>query len=113
MVFVDNNKTAIKVTKNNIKSLGINNAEVLFKNDFVALEEFKQEKRVFDIIFLDPPYKQGKYEELVAYFLDNGLLGKNGIIVMESDRDIAVNEALFTNVRKYKYGEIKVVILWR
>ena len=113
MVFVDNNKIAIETTKNNIKSLGITNAEVLFKNDFTALEQFKSEKRVFDVIFLDPPYKQGKYEELVSYLLDNNLINKNGIIVMESDRDIDIDESLFKNVRKYKYGEIKVVILWR
>ena len=64
MVFVDNNKLAIETTKKNINSLGITNAEIFFKNDFDALEIFKKENRVFDIVFLDPPYKAGKYEEL-------------------------------------------------
>ncbi len=113
MVFVDNNKTAIDVTKNNLKSLGILNADVLFKNDFAALEQFKNENRVFDIVFLDPPYKEGKYEELVSYLLDNGLLANHGVMVLESDRDIKIDETLFNNVRRYKYGEIKVMILWR
>lgn len=113
MVFVDNNKTAIEVTKNNLKSLDILNAEVLFKNDFAALEQFKNENRVFDIVFLDPPYKEGKYEEIVSYLLDNCLFANHGVMVLESDRDIKIDESLFNNVRRYKYGEIKVMILWR
>ena len=113
MTFVDNNKLAIETTKKNIASLGILNAEVIFKNDFDALDLFKNENRVFDIIFLDPPYKEGKYEELVSYFLNNKLISNNGIIVMESDRDIIIDESQFNKVRYYKYGQIKVVIMWR
>ena len=113
MVFVDNNKLAIETTKKNINSLGITNAEIVFKNDFDALEIFKKDNRVFDIVFLDPPYKAGKYEELVYYFLNNNLISNNGIIVMESDRDIELDESLFREVRHYKYGPIKVVIMWR
>lgn len=113
MVFVDNNKLAIDTTKKNINSLGIKNAEIIFKNDFDALEIFKKDNRVFDIVFLDPPYKEGKYEELVSYFLNNNLISNNGIIVMESDRDIKLDESLFREVRHYKYGPIKVVIMWR
>ena len=113
MTFVDNNKLAIDTTKKNINCLGITNAEVVFKNDFDALELFKRENRLFDIIFLDPPYKEGKYEELVSYFLNNKLISNNGIIVMESDRDIELDESLFREVRHYKYGPIKVVIMWR
>ena len=113
MTFVDNNKLAIDTTKKNINSLGIINAEIIFKNDFDALEIFNKENRVFDIVFLDPPYKMGKYEELVSCFLNNNLISNNGIIVMESDRDIELDESLFREVRHYKYGPIKVVIMWR
>lgn len=113
MTFVDINKTAIEVTKKNISSLKISNAEVLFQDDMTAINSFTKNKRQFDIVFLDPPYKEGKYEELVELFLKNDLLSEHGIIVMESDRDININESLFTKIRKYKYGEIKVMILWR
>ena len=113
MIFVDNNKIAIETTKKNIESLNIKNAEIMFKNDFDALEDFKKNNKFFDIVFLDPPYKEGKYEQLVDYFLDNNLLSTNGIMVLESDRDINIDESLFQKVRKYKYGDIKVMIMWR
>ena len=113
MTFVDNNKIAIETTKKNISSLGINNAEVLFMSDDKALNSFIKENRVFDIVFLDPPYKEGEYEEVVNILLDNNLISEHGIIVMESDRDIALDDSLFNKRRDYKYGEIKVAILWR
>ena len=113
MTFVDNNKIAIETTKKNIFSLNITNAEILFMNDEKALDSFIKEKRVFDIVFLDPPYKEGKYEEVVNILLNNNLMSEHGIIVMESDRDIALSSSLFAKRRDYKYGEIKVAILWR
>ena len=113
MTFVDHNKVAIDTTKKNISSLGIKNAEVLYMDDMTALEEFKQEKRHFDVVFLDPPYKLGKYEEVIDILFKNELLSENAIIIIESDHDIQVDESLFNRRRDYKYGEIKVSILWR
>lgn len=113
MTFVDKNKIAIETTKKNISSLGIKNAEVVFKEDESAIELFIKEKRKFDIVFLDPPYKEGKYEEVVSKFVKNDLLSKHAIIVIESDHDVAINEEYYSNRRDYKYGEIKVAILWR
>ena len=113
MTFVDNNKTAIEVTKKNIDNLKINNAEVVFKDDLDAIDIFIKEKRKFDILFLDPPYKLGKYEEIVSLFIKNDLLSEHAIIVMESDHNIEVDEPLFKERRDYKYGEIRVAILWR
>ena len=112
MTFVDNNKLAIETTKKNISNLGITNAEVLFMDDTKAIELFINDKKKFDIIFLDPPYKTGKYEEIVDLLIKNELLSEHGIIVMESDRDIEISHP-FTKRRDYKYGDIKVAILWR
>lgn len=113
MTFVDQNKIAIETTKKNLSSIGIKNAEVLFMNDESAINEFIKDKKVFDILFLDPPYKEGRYEEVISLFIKNDLLSKNAIIVIESDHDVSVNETYYNRRRDYKYGEIKVAILWR
>ena len=113
MTFVDQNKIAIETTKKNLNSLNIENAEVLFMKDEMALSSFIKDKKVFDIVFLDPPYKEGKYEEVVSMLLNNNLISEHGIIVMESDHDIALDDSLFQKRRDYKYGDIKVIILWR
>ena len=113
MTFVDKNKIAIETTKKNISSLGINNAEVLYMDDESAIKLFIKEKRKIDILFLDPPYKLGRYEKIISTFIENDLLSKHAIIVIESDRDVAIKEEYYSSRRDYKYGEIKVAILWR
>ena len=113
MTFVDKNKIAIDTTKKNISSLGIKNSEVLYMDDESAIKLFIKEKRKFDILFLDPPYKLGRYEEIISLFIENELLNKHAIIVIESDRDVAIKEEYYSSRRDYKYGDIKVAILWR
>lgn len=113
MTFVDKNKIAIETTKKNISSLGIKNAEVLYMDDESAIKLFIKEKRKIDILFLDPPYKLGRYEEIISAFIENDLLNKHAIIVIESDRNVAIKEEYYLSRRDYKYGEIKVAILWR
>ncbi len=114
MTFVDQNKIAIETTKKNLSSLNINNASVIFDTDINAINSFIRNKEQFDIVFLDPPYKLGKYNEITDLFIKNDLLTKNAIIVIESDRLIDLDDSnFFTRRRDYKYGEIKVSILWR
>lgn len=113
MTFVDQNKVAINTTKQNLESLKITNAEVLFMKDVDAINQFIKRKEKFDIIFLDPPYKEGKYEEMVSLFTMNDLLNKNAIIVIESDHDVDLPASYYINKRNYKYGDIKVNIYWR
>lgn len=113
MTFVDINKTAIEVTKKNLDSLNIKNAEVLLMEDLKAIDKFIARKDKFDIVFLDPPYKEGKYEEIISLFIKNDLLSERAIIVIESDRDVYFACDYFSKRRDYKYGEIKVAIMWR
>ena len=111
--FVDCNKIAINVTKKNISNLNITNARVLMKKDDDAIKDFISNNETFDIIFIDPPYKEGRYEELVDTFITNHLISEKGIIVIECDREINIKEELFKKRKDYQYGEVKVIILWR
>lgn len=93
--FVDNNSLSIKVIKENIKSLGINNAEILYKNDLDALEMFKKENSLFDLVILDPPYQEGKYIEIISYLINNNLLSNNARIVTECNYELDFNSLSF------------------
>ena len=111
--FVDNNKIAIETTKKNISSLGITNAKVLYMDDMSAINTFINNKEVFDILFLDPPYQEGRYSEVISLFINNKLLSEHAIIVIESNRDIDFPEEWYQRRKDYQYGEVKVIILWR
>ncbi len=48
-----------------------------------ACEKLGRQKRVFELIFADPPYEKAPVPELLAAVLENGLLGPRGVLVIE------------------------------
>ena len=114
-IFVDINPIALSVTKDNLKSLGVPHqvASVYGLEDVQAIKKLSEEGYQFDLIILDPPYQEGKYEEIIYLLKDNKLLKEHCVMVTECDRDITLPIEDFSKVRNYKYGEIRVNILWR
>ena len=107
--FVDHGVTAIKCINENVKALNIKeDYEIIKSEDAIALNRFKNENIKFDIIFLDPPYLDGKYEEIITYILDNDLLNSCGIIIAESNRKLSITHEKIIKEKQYKYGEILV-----
>ena len=68
---------------------------------------------VCDLVFLDPPYHFDNYYQLTSFILDNKLLSKNGIIVIESQSNLTFDSKIWNKTRHYKYGDINVDIIWR
>ena len=111
-IFVDNNESALNYVKNNLKSLSVTeDYEVLFASDFAALETLKNRNEKLDIIFIDPPYQKGKYEELLSYIYNNDLLVSDGVIAIESNRQVNTNELLDKRIKEYHYGDILLTII--
>ena len=113
--FVDISNNAIKVIKENIQNLKIPESEyeVIKNKDFNALEMFKNRKLKFDLVILDPPYEEGKYEEVLKTMIDGDLLNEEAIVVMESNRPISLENIDYQKNKEYHYGEIMVNILRR
>lgn len=114
-IFVDINDIAIKTTTNNLKSLNVSNNDFLVINleDTQAIEKLSRDGYQFDLIILDPPYRLGKYRDIIYLLKEKALLKDNAVIVTECDREIEIPVEVFTKVRNYKYGDIRVNICWR
>ncbi|MCI6013674.1 MAG: 16S rRNA (guanine(966)-N(2))-methyltransferase RsmD [Coprobacillus sp.] len=81
---VEKNYQAFKVITNNVKLLNEESNVRVYNSDYkVALNKFINDKKQFDIIFLDPPYRLNICEELINTILDNNLLNEKGIIVAQ------------------------------
>ena len=106
--FVDSSFEAIKAIKKNAANLDRENVEILNKDVLAFLEQNSQE---FDIIFADPPYKLDVYESIVKTLIERNILASGGIIVLESERELNIDESLFKSVRFYKHGLAKIYIL--
>ena len=113
--FVDISNNAIKVIKENIQNLKIPESEydVIKNKDFNAFDIFKNNKLKFDLVILDPPYEEGKYEEVLKTMIDGDLLNEEAIVVMESNRPISLENIDYQKNKEYHYGEIMVNILRR
>jgi len=108
VVFVDKSHDAYKSIKENSKNLGYENIELIFGDSMAFLRENHCK---FSIIFVDPPYKLDVYEDVVKTLIEGNMLEENGIIVLESERELNLDESLFKSVRFYKYGLAKIYII--
>ena len=58
-----------------------NRYEIIEQNLFVNFN-FKTITNKFDIIFLDPPYKEKKFNHIIDSITEKKVLNKNGIIII-------------------------------
>ena len=106
--FVDSSFEAIKAIKKNASNLNRENVKILNSDVLAFLSRNTQD---FNIIFADPPYKLEIYEELVKTLIERKIVSDGGIIVLESEKELNIDESQFKSVRFYKYGLAKIYIL--
>ena len=112
-LFVEKDRAAYQIVVMNLASLRETKGEVLNSDYRVALERAKKEGRIFDIVFLDPPYAmKGAYQEAVDFLLDNSMLGEEATLILEYEGDLPFHSDLPFQ-REYKYGKTKVLALRR
>ncbi|MEN3012175.1 MAG: 16S rRNA (guanine(966)-N(2))-methyltransferase RsmD [Dictyoglomus thermophilum] len=107
VVFVENHLNAVRLLRENIKSLGLQDkTKVIYKDVFGFLNKFSLER--FDIIFADPPYELGeKIVDMVKYVNDFNWLKDQGMLIIEHHKKTILPEKyahLFKFLEK-KYGE--------
>lgn len=78
----EKDRKAVAAIRQNIAFLGFAEKSKLWIGD--ALHFLSQNSQQYDIIFLDPPYYQGLYEQSVATILQRQLLAEDGILVVET-----------------------------
>lgn len=107
-VFVDNSRSSVEVTKENISAAGFKNEATVMNSDSIGY--LRMCRNTFDVAFLDPPYGKGIIEE--ALMLLSVRMSDRGIIVCEHELGLALPEN-FDKMRKYrtyKYGKIGVTV---
>ncbi len=107
-VFVDNSTASIKIIKQNIESTGFENYSKVYMSDYSSFTAMSRD--TFDIVFLDPPYKQGILVPALKSVLP--LMSEYGIIICEYPSDVEVPESIggFGISKTYRYGKINVSI---
>ena len=116
-VFSDISDKAINVIKQNIEKTKLGEKTVVIKNSYEeVLKQMKSEKKEFDIIFLDPPYKSGLLDDAIRKILEYKLLAKEGIVVVETDTEAELQKVQNVNLHIKdirKYGRVILLFLER
>lgn len=110
--FVDNNKKAINVIKDNLINFNILDKSKILNIDYKdALRHFSSTNTSFDLIFIDPPYNMKVIEEILEFISLNKLLNKDGQVICECD-DFSLKEKYnnLVMVKQKKYANKMVYI---
>ncbi|WP_449539900.1 16S rRNA (guanine(966)-N(2))-methyltransferase RsmD [Ferdinandcohnia sp. Marseille-Q9671] len=116
MIFVDRDQKAIQTIKTNLETCDLHNQAEVYRNDASrALKAIVKRELQFDLIFLDPPYKQQKLTELMTEISEHEVLSNEGYVVAEHGSDVILEKSIgmLTQVRHEVYGVIGVSIYRR
>lgn len=86
VVMIEPNTQQVDFLKKNLQLLKVQNAKLIAKTAQQALSEINNQQ--FDIVFIDPPYALDLWQVL-AYQSDP-LIKDNGLIYIESDRELSL-----------------------
>ena len=113
-ILVDNAPGAYQTILANIALLKEANAVAISLDYRSALAKLLDEKAVFDVVFLDPPYAEKEaYATSICFLLDNAMLSSRAAVVIEYEGTVEIPDNRFSAKRTYNYGRTNVMILRR
>ena len=112
VIFIENYKEVLNILKKNLFNLKLaNNYEIIEKNIYEN-KTFSLLKTRFDIIFLDPPYKDKNLEKIFLNISKNNLLKDDGVIILHRHKKEKDNLPLkFKIIEEKKYGISKIIFI--
>ena len=104
-VFIDRDRTAVQIVKDNLKTCGLSGT-VLCGDSLSYLRSCGK----FDLIFVDPPYDSGLYDDVLQTINQVDILSEGGIIIVEARRETPLSDmtAPYRALREYRYGKVKI-----
>lgn len=104
---LEKNPKVAKILKTNYENIKIE--PNLIMGDSLKLLPKLNEK--FDVIYIDPPYFSGIYEESLKKIQENALLNNNGIVILEHVTDIDWADFGFKLIKQKKYSNKFITFL--
>ena len=112
VIFVENYDGVLPVLKKNLQNLkAIENYKVIEK-DINNGKIFETLDKKFDIVFVDPPYKDKNLSLLLENLENIKILNKNGIVVIhrhKNEQDMIPKN--FKVIEEKRYGLSKIIFL--
>ena len=112
VVFAEKYNGVLPLLKRNLQSLKlIENYEIIEK-DIYNINFLKCLDKKFDVIFMDPPYKDKNLNLLLDSIKNQKILNENGILIVhrhKDEKDLIPNKLKI--IEEKKYGLSKIIFL--
>lgn len=112
VTFADRSNDSIETVNTNLKKVS-GKVNVIRKDFLSTIDYLSARKEKFDIIFLDPPYKQGLDKAAIDKIDEAGVLAEDGIIVVERSREDEPMELTkgYRAISVRDYGSVTVMLI--
>ena len=110
VIFLESYKEVLTILKKNIENLKQQNYSRIIEKDVFAEKTIQSIEDKFEIIFIDPPYKEKKLTDLLNMIYKSKLLNDKGVIIIhrhKKEEDEFPNE--FNLIIKKNYGISKII----
>lgn len=107
-IMIEKDSEALKYLIENINNLGYEEKCRAYKNDVLrAIGILGRKGEIFDIIFMDPPYKEELCTQCIKEISKNKILSSDGIIIAEHHlfEDMKDEIGEFKKIDERKYGK--------
>lgn len=111
VTFFENYNKTLDILKRNISNLNFDTKTEVIEKNILENNNLNILKKKFEIIFLDPPYKEKRVNQLIESIMSLKLLQKKGIVIVHRHKeDLDLYPKKFKVLREETYGISKIII---
>ena len=109
VTFAENYLEAIKILRKNIKNLDLDQKCKIIEKDILNDLDFTKLNQKYDLIFLDPPFREKKIKSLLQKIYSSKILKTNGIIIIHRNiKEVDTFPDQISILEKKTYGISKI-----
>ena len=106
--FVEKNYETLKILKNNLINLKMNNKSIIHEKSVDDFLKINNEK--FNIVFFDPPFSENNYlQQLRSFYLSKAFNKNNLIIIHREGKNSEKIQDFLKIIKIVKYGRSKII----
>ncbi|MBQ9833364.1 MAG: 16S rRNA (guanine(966)-N(2))-methyltransferase RsmD [Clostridia bacterium] len=111
-VFCDKSRVAMSVVKQNLAKVGYEDKAQLLEMDFhSALNSLSASGELFDVVFVDPPYADGLFEDAIDALINGNLLKEVFTIIVEHDKRVEIMPREGLSMKTKHYGDVRITVI--
>ena len=111
-VLLEKDADALKVIQDNVTACRQDARCTIMRGDSIAsMNTLSRQGKQFDLIYVDPPYQGGLYEEVLKNIAEKELLAQDGLILLECAKNtsLSIENSIFFIYKEKCYGDTTVL----